>query len=328
MIAPLISKFYLFEKRRQFRDFVPFFPAQIDIETSNLCNLRCQFCPLTKQTRKMGLMSFELACKAIDEITRYGLERMCLGGFGEPLLNKDFFEISRYAAATGKIKQLYISTHGLLMDNRANEELLDCGLDKIIVSIDGATPKTYERMRLGGNYNEVVSNVLEFIKIRRQYQKLKPILAVQIIRMQDTISEVNDFVNFWQDKIAAQDEINIKEYFTWAGKVSDNSVSNGYRIEVKVPCLIYLWSNLIIQWNGDISACCYDANGDLVLGNIETDSIYDIWHSNKYKELRMKHLRGQIENIPVCATCELTHRKLSIIELLQATTRRFIPKKG
>lgn len=324
MITDILSEVYLIEKRRQFLNFNPVFPQQIDLEATNACNLKCPICPQPKQTRKIGVLSFDLARKIIIEVNKYGLERMCLSVIGEPFLNKDFFDISRYAAASGKIKHKFISTNGLLMDRNVSEELLTSGLDKIIISIDGASKETYQKVRVGGDFDRVVNNVLGFLEARKKHNKVKPGLALQIIRMDETRQEIDSFKNFWISRIGHQDQLDVKEHFTWAGKVENRSVNRKFRIKVKTPCVVYLWSNMVIHWNGDITACCYDSNGELVLGNAQKDSIYDIWHGEKYRKLRSAHLQGLIQNIPVCANCEFSHRKLEIKDFFGAIKRRVV----
>lgn len=322
MFNDLITKIYLIEKRRQFSDFDSVFPKQIDLETTNACNIHCSICPQPNQKRKPEHMKFELAKKAIDEINNYGLEMMCLTDFGEPFLNKEFFEISRYAARSAKIKHLFISTNGLLIDRNVSEQLLTSGLDKIIVSLDGACKETYERIRIGSDYDKVVHNILDFIEMRRKHNKVKPSVAVQIIRMHDTVKEIDDFLRFWKSRIDPQDQIDIKEYIGWQYQVPYRNSLRENKIKIRVPCLVYLWSNLAIHSNGNICACCYDLNGELILGNIKENSIYDIWHGKKCRQLRFAHLKGLFKNIPVCENCEFTHRKFTIKELLDALTRR------
>jgi len=322
MISELAGKIYRARKKRSFGSFQSEFPKQIDVETTNVCNLRCTICPQPQQTRKIGYLNLAVAKKIIDEVAIYGLERMCLSLFGEPFLNKDFFDISRYAKKSNKIDHLYISTNALLMDERISRELIDSGLDKIIISIDGASKETYEKIRVGGDYDKLISNVENFIRIREASGGNGPRIAVQIIRMKETDKEVDKFYKFWQDKINQTDQIDVKEHFTWAKKVEGSGVESAGKIAVKVPCLTYLWSNMAIYWNGDMTVCCYDSDADLVIGNINENSIHDVWHSEKYNNLRQKHLEGMIDELPLCKDCELSHRRFGIGGLLKGVFKK------
>ena len=69
----------------------------VHIESTNLCNFKCSFCPHTKMKRKKGIMDFELYKKIIDEIKDWGIEELNLTGFGEPLLDPLLTEKIKYA---------------------------------------------------------------------------------------------------------------------------------------------------------------------------------------------------------------------------------------
>jgi len=100
-------------------------------------------------------MKWDLFCKIIDEIAPYA-KIIKLHWVGEPLIHPMIVDMIRYAKATTDA-QLFMSTNALLLGNALAEEIRISGLDKIIFSLDGNSSKTYERIRVGGNFQKVVN---------------------------------------------------------------------------------------------------------------------------------------------------------------------------
>jgi MoaA/NifB/PqqE/SkfB family radical SAM enzyme len=94
-----------------------------------------------------------------------------------------------------------INTNGLLLkDNRA-ESLLDAGTDLIIISIDGSTKDTYEKIRIKGNYDVVTKNVDNLIKLKKLKKLKKPLIRLQFTIMKENVDEFAEFKKQWEDKV-------------------------------------------------------------------------------------------------------------------------------
>lgn len=306
-------------KRRLFPPDAGIFPKQIDIEVTNACNLDCIICPRSSMTRSIGNMQLESFQSIIDQVSKFGLEHMDLSLFGEPLLNPDLFKMARLAKEKGRVKCLYTSTNGLLLDAQKSRDLVLCGFDKIIVSIDGATKETYEKIRKKGNYEEVIEKTLGLINARKKENLENPVFVIQIIRMEETDKEIDRFIGFWKPHLRPQDVIQIKPYLTWVGKVVDRRAVEevGTSILMRTPCLTYLWRNLAIYHNGDVTTCCYDSNGEMVVGNLKSSSIKEIWHSDKMEDIRKKHLKLRFEEFDFCDKCPFTRRMILPQEVIK-----------
>ena len=109
---------------------------KIKIEPTNLCNLKCPLCPTNcAMSRARGDMSLVLFKKIIDSFEKDEIKKINLWNFGEPLLNKDIFEMVRYAAKKGI--RVIISTNSTMLDKEIRKNILYSGLDTIIVCLDG-----------------------------------------------------------------------------------------------------------------------------------------------------------------------------------------------
>ena len=81
---------------------------------------------------------------------------------------------------------------------------------------------------------------------------------------------------------------------------------------LNVPCAM-LWQSTHILYNGDVSACCRDYNGELIVGNIFNQSITEIWNGDIYNKYRNMHLRKDVAKIPSCRDCYSTVHEAGIL---------------
>lgn len=170
-------------------------PNYIQIEPVGQCNLRCQMCPI--QFRQDGpphgppaFMAFETFTRLIDEFTQ--LEHLHLQGLGEPMMHPRFFEMVAYAAGQG----IRVTTNSnlTLLNRRRAEQCVTSGLDCLHVSLDGATPQTYERIRLGARFERVQRNLERVLAARQQLNSERPHLHMVMVIMRQNLHELPDLV--------------------------------------------------------------------------------------------------------------------------------------
>lgn len=170
-------------------------PNYIQIEPVGQCNLRCQMCPI--QFRQDGpphgppaFMAFETFTRLIDEFTQ--LEHLHLQGLGEPMMHPRFFEMVAYAAGQG----IRVTTNSnlTLLNRRRAEQCVTSGLDCLHVSLDGATPQTYERIRLGARFERVQRNLERVLAARQQLNSDRPQLHMVMVIMRQNLHELPDLV--------------------------------------------------------------------------------------------------------------------------------------
>ncbi len=134
-------------------------PPKLIIENTNRCNAVCIMCLYIKMIRKKGVMSFELFKKTVDEYATSTLtKRLQMNNIGEPLLDSSIIRKIRYAKEKG-IDQVFFFTNGSILDGKISEELIDSWLDYMIISLDGITKETYEKVRVNLKFGEVINNI-------------------------------------------------------------------------------------------------------------------------------------------------------------------------
>ncbi|NPA44977.1 MAG: radical SAM protein, partial [Chlorobi bacterium] len=157
------------------------FPVSISIEPTSVCNLKCPECPtgLDELTRYKGHIDFNIYKKAIDELSPY-LVSLILYFQGEPFLNKDIFNLIEYSAKTKNIFTI-TSTNGHFLDIETSKKIINSGLDKLIISVDGTSQEVYERYRKTGNLNTVIQGVRNIISAKKELKSKTPFIVIQFL---------------------------------------------------------------------------------------------------------------------------------------------------
>ena len=170
-------------------------PSYVQIEPVGQCNLRCQMCaiPFRKDGPPYGppaFMDFDTFTRVVDEFT--DLKRLHLQGLGEPMMHPRFFDMVSYAA--GKGIRVTTNTNLTLLNERRAEKAVTCGLQEIHISIDGATPETYERIRLRSRFDKVSRNVQTLLSAKDRLQSELPHLHMVMVIMRQNLAELPDIV--------------------------------------------------------------------------------------------------------------------------------------
>ena len=129
-------------------------PAKVYVEPTTACNLACATCVRHAWDEPEGWMTWETFEAVVD-----GLEggTVAVMGLGEPLLHPRFPDMVRLAKDRGLRTE--VTTNALLLDEHLAADLLEAGLDQLVVSIDGASAEAFGRVRSGASLERVVENV-------------------------------------------------------------------------------------------------------------------------------------------------------------------------
>jgi len=148
-------------------------PKMLALDPTNLCDLKCPLCPtgLRDKTIERGSIKLEQFKTIIDRLAKY-LQSINLYSWGEPLLHKSLVDMIRHTAINHKVRTITSVHLGNLSDEQV-EGLATSGLDKLIVSVDGATQQVYEKYRVGGDIEKVFTNMERLVKaIKRHNSKV------------------------------------------------------------------------------------------------------------------------------------------------------------
>lgn len=272
------------------------FPKVILIDTTNFCNLRCSMCGHRLMTREKGRMSMKLFRKIIDEIAEEDkTTRVWMVFFGEALiLRYQLYWQILYAKRKG-LEDVVLNSNGCLLDQEACRGLIESGLDAIYVGIDAYSPETYNKLRVGGDYNKVVANVNTLLELERKMGVTKPQVFVQFVEMEDNEKEKDEFTNYWAEQGAT---VKIRPKVTWASTVEPWKVKPIQRY----PCY-WAMRTCNICWDGRVVLCSVDYDAKFVAGDVSKESIQSVWLGS-LKRIRELHSNGGYDSLPpFCRDC-------------------------
>lgn len=272
------------------RERTPRWPDIVQIESTNLCNAKCVFCPRDEMHRRQGVMDMDLYRKIVDECVTLGITHLRVHNYGEPFLDKQLVEKVRYAKERGIAEVGMISNGSLIFEDIA-QGMIDAGLDAINISVDASGKEVFESTRLNLEYDTVIQNIETLVRLRKASGRVRPKLILSFVRQNNSVDE-QQFIEHWR-KIA--DKVHITDLHNWAGTLNATS-------DVNYPCY-RMWQTFTVLWDGRVSLCCADFDGRHILGDLRTSSIADVWNGPAYLGVRRQHLEDGGPEI--CRSCDL-----------------------
>jgi len=274
--------------------YVVDFPTHVDIETAVSCQMRCPMCRRRQMPRDklQGIMDMGLYRRIIDECALRGVYSVKLSWRGEPLLNPNISAMVRYAKEKG-IRDVAFLTNGERLTDEVAAGLIDGGLDWISISVDG-TDGTYERIRHPSTYEGIVRKIRSLREARDARGLRKPLIRVQTIygAIRENPAE---YFSFWE-KVA--DKVYI---------IADQWRASSARFpQDRTYACLEPWRRVVIGWNGLVPQCICDYDDANPLGDVNLESIHDIWHGKRFNELRESILRGDLFMNHICCDCHDT----------------------
>ncbi|MDI6738787.1 MAG: radical SAM/SPASM domain-containing protein [Candidatus Edwardsbacteria bacterium] len=272
------------------------FPRVVAVEGTNRCNAACVMCGHRNMTRPQGVMEWPLYEGIIAQSSSWPVELLLLSGFGEPLCDPDLVKRVAAAKAAG-IRMTGIVTNAALLDGATAKELTAAGLGLIHVSLDGASPETYNRLRGSLDFNAVAANLDALVRM-----KPRPAVHIQMVLFKSNRRDADRIRRRWGGKA---DRIIFRQAQDWAGQV--DIPETGYTPHTEThrswpPCR-YLWDQLNIYWDGAAPACCLDYEARQTVGNAAKQTLRDIWQGGALAEIRRKHKAGERDSAALCRQC-------------------------
>ncbi|MEW5822031.1 MAG: radical SAM/SPASM domain-containing protein [Cyanobacteriota bacterium] len=274
------------------------FPVDVIVELTANCNLKCSMCPHKNLKRKKGEMPFKTFKKIIDEVSIEGSStRLWLAVFGEPLLLEDkLIEYIKYAKSKD-INSIHLNTNGTFLNKNISEKLLEIGITEIYIGMDAYKEETYNKIRVGGNFKQTVENIETFLNLIKKFNYKNTKLFMQFIVMKENEEEVYKFKNYWLEKGAIV-KIRPRLGFGLINNPEENIIPDVKR-DFPCPWLIRI---VQIHWDGVLSQCDNDYEGYYSPGNINKQSIKEIWNGELAKR-RQKHWQNDFSH-DLCKDCK------------------------
>ena len=266
-------------------------PKMLSIEPTARCNLNCPFCLVGQQNslestehdllpRGMGDMEWNLFEKFVKDAVDFGIEKLQLHFQGEPLLYKKFPEMVKVAKIAGLKTQAF--TNGLPLTEDKADKIIKAGLDHLRFSVDGATQKTYELNRVGGEFDKVYRNMEMMVKRKKKWNSDIDLMW-QFIALRNNEHEIETVRKMAQ---AIDIPIFVKTFAESVPELVPKNPELRRKLNIK-PCTD-IYRNTFVFYTGEVVVCCYDLKGEYVVGDLRRQTLEEVWTSEKYQYIRYR----------------------------------------
>ncbi len=300
-------------------------PYLLILDPCNYCNLRCPLCPtgLKDLGREQSMMSFEHFRHYFDPHIPYLFE-VYMHNWGESLINKEVYRMIAYAQEHNVGTNL--SSNLVILDSEDIDNLLDCGLEYLVVSLDGTTPESYEQYRIRGDYDRVMENLRELIRRRNLRQQKTPVIEWQYIVMKHNEHEIPEAERLAREigvdklrfipvgmpyEIKNRKEVADRWFPTGvSGRVESSHEEQQFgQADKPGPCF-YLYRSMVINPDGGVSPCCvvYQQNRDFAQLSVDRPiDVQAIWNNAHYRSARSlySHKKPESHQATVCDGCDI-----------------------
>ena len=302
-------------------------PYGVDVITTKRCNLNCRMC-IKYDTGPPTDMPMETFEKLAERLFRRMLYvRFCSGG--EHLLHPDFLSMLDMCREFGCV--VSILTNGMLLTPEMAERMVvESPVWSVNVSFDGATAATFEDIRRGANFDQVLDNVRYLTALRVKREKAFPVVGLRCTLMRCNVEEFPGIVELAKD--AGADVVHAAYLITppdldeseslWhspelANRALEEAMRRARRLGVKlfapgpihpadgpprVPRCPLPWGQISVDPNGDVRLCCNAWDRQGIMGNFHREPFERIWNGPRYYTLRYSLSRGE-PSYPGCIDC-------------------------
>jgi MoaA/NifB/PqqE/SkfB family radical SAM enzyme len=180
-------------------DWAPY-PQRIEVEVTTNCCLRCLKCEQRYWNEKRKNMTYEQFIHIVKQFPN--LREVSMTGIGHGFQNPDYMKMLRYL----KSRQIFVQFFDpfLLLNEKILSELVDIGVDKTVMSIDGATKKTLEKLQVGSNFETVTRNIQRLVELKKEKKSMFPEVTFQFIVQKYNVKEMPKLIEL-VDEITKDD---------------------------------------------------------------------------------------------------------------------------
>ena len=280
-------------------------PYEYVLEITTRCNHLCKMCTFKhKPHTNRGDMSFDVYKKLIDGIPANYESLVEFAGGGEPLLHKEFIDFLIYGKKALPKSGFFLSTNGSFLDAEMGQKLIDLELDYLNLGLNSSTPEGHKWLTNADDYEKIVENGIRFMEMKNRNGFRKPLTFVQIIECAELEHEIEGFKKFWEP---IADKIHIRHVIAGmdGGVLESENVTKVYNVaERRYPCALP-FRCMAFGANGDMFPCNVFSHEGVPWGNLNNDSILDLWHSGEIRNLRKKHVEDKYHEYDICANCDM-----------------------
>jgi len=237
-------------------------------------------------TRKPGYYDYDAYTQIVDQIEHLRLHsKIQFTGVGEPLLHPRIFDMIRYASDRGFFTLM--NTNATILTREKADQLVDSGLDYLHISLDGLTPDTYEKIRVGASFKRVLHNIFHLFEARHGKKGYHLAVILGIVHQKMNTKEVEQFVDYFSQY--PFHHVVAGELFNHMGAIEEANLKYADKKEMDLdlyPVCNTPWDLLSINCDGKVVGCNYDFDNRYVVGDTRKDPLLDIWNGKGMQHFR------------------------------------------
>ena len=284
-------------------------PFSLHVFPAFYCNFRCNYClhslpddVLARKQFHRQMMDFSIYQKAIDDVQQFDqpLKALLFAGHGEPLMHPQIVDMIAYAEQKKVAGRTEIVTNGSLLTPALSDGLIDAGLKRLRISIQGTSAAQYEQV-CGAklDFDAFVRNLTYFYKHKKETE-------VYIKIIDSALSDEKQKADFERifspiaDFEAIEYEIPfVKEIdYNNLGSLSGRCKQGNQRPSTICSMPFYM---MVLYPDGRVCPCC-STDVPCFFGDVREQSLREIWESDERRAFLRKQLDG-VQHIPVCRQC-------------------------
>lgn len=287
------------------------FPEIVQAESSNMCNAACIMCPVTtNMTRPKIHMARDVFEKIVNDCLGHRVTDFHLHQNGEPLLIGIDEFIDRVKYAKEKLNpqgtRVGFFTNGSLLFPKESRKMLETAPpDFVIFSFDGGDKETYEKVRVGLNFEQTVRNIKYFGRLRAELGlRQKVHCAVQFVPSKLNEHKIEEFRELFAH--CEMDNVGAVGMTNFAGSVNADPIRHTHQHPTGSrtnPCW-RIWTNMIVQSDGKVSLCCMEHDGKVIMGDVMKNSLQEIWQGERFTHYRKMHRERRQAELEGCKGCD------------------------
>lgn len=299
-------------------------PWNLHIELSNICNANCIFCAYQYQTRQEQIMTDEIYLKALDDYCDIGGgDFMLTVSVGDPAVDPNLLQRIKAARSRTEIARIETITNAIALKSHQIEELIHSGISKIQISTGPWDEKRYEKIYRNKSYKKMIKNVRWLLE--KNLAAGFPVEIEIAFRSNLTMTETLALPDYKMIEHLPHRVTFNADFDTWSEHIKEEDLLPGMPLRPlskleHEPCY-WFYDGPIVFVDGSVGLCgCRDfnANSELIVGNILDRSLLEIWQSEEVKKLRERFRDGQFPAI--CQTCS-TYSNLDMYRRKPGTVR-------
>ena len=327
-------------------EYVPARPFNMKVEATNICNTGCRLCPtgVGISGRAKGKLDLQRYRSVIDQV-KWHVLALDLSMWGDPLVVPQIYDMIRYAHDRRIWTYISSNLHAFKCDSEQAESLVQSGLDLLTCSLHGASLETYEKYQPNKSFDKAVQKVQHIVDTRRRLTSATPVVQLNFVvtryneheresfasladelgckavfsapamnvrfigldknlrplglTEQERRERVLDHLREW---LPEEQEYVLKPYHRILSGQDGDTDFNGHK---PVPCS-WPWRSSVINWDGEVAACCGGFDPAEDMGNVFDQSFGRIWNSKRYRMARRTFRRpvaAEHAKDNPCASC-------------------------